>query len=201
MPDATAVVDTPAATGAAVVPPVVDTPATPSAAATEVTPPAAEAKPADAKPAEVVYEFKAPEGVELDKGATAEFMAIAKDLKLAPEAAQKVVDIAVGMQQRAAEAHTTQVAKWADETRADKELGGDKLPQTLAVAARALALGPPELKQLLNDSGLGNHPAVVKWAHAIGKALSEDKFVSSTGGAAGMPNPALRLYDKSTMNP
>jgi hypothetical protein len=135
--------------------------------------------------------------MELDKDATTAFTALAKEMKLAPEAAQKVVDIAAGMQQRAVEAHTAQVAKWADETKADKELGGDKLPQTLAVAAKALALGPPELKQLLNDSGLGNHPAVVKWAHAIGKALGEDRFVSS-GGAASSPDDAARFYPTMT---
>lgn len=132
--------------------------------------------------------------MELDKDATTAFTAIAKDLKLAPDAAQKVVDIAVGMQQRAVEAHHAQVAKWADETKADKELGGDKLAQTLATAQKALALGPPELKQLLNDSGLGNHPAVVRFMHTVGKALSEDKFMPSGRALAATGDMASRLY-------
>lgn len=181
---------------------VLDAPPTADTAAPPVAPPAAApaAAPAAQAPAaaEVAYEFKAPDGVELDKDATTAFTAIAKDLKLAPDAAQKVVDIAVGMQQRAVEAHTKQVAEWADQVKADKELGGDKLPQTLATAQKAMALGPPELKQLLNDSGLGNHPAMVRFMHAVGKALSEDRFVPSTGGAPSSPDDASRFYPTMT---
>lgn len=184
----TAVLDAPPADGTTVAPPVAPPAAAPAAA------PAAQAPAAAPAPAaEVAYEFKAPDGMELDKDAVGAFTTIAKDLKLAPEAAQKVVDIAVGMQQRAVEAHHAQVAKWADETRADKELGGDKLAQTLATAQKALALGPPELKQLLKDSGLGNHPVVVRFMHTVGKALSEDKFVPS-GGAVTTGDMASRLY-------
>lgn len=183
----TAVIDAPPADATAVAPPVAPPAAAPAAA------PAAQAPAA----AEVAYEFKAPDGMELDKDATTAFTAIAKDLKLAPDAAQKVVDIAVGMQQRAVEAHTKQVAEWADQVKADKELGGDKLPQTLATAQKAMALGPPELKQLLNDSGLGNHPAVVRFMFTVGKALSEDKFVPS-GGAVTTGDMASRLYPTMT---
>lgn len=190
----TAVLDAQPADTATVAPPVAPPAAAPAAAPAAQAPAAAPAPAA----AEVAYEFKAPEGMELDKDAVGAFTTIAKDLKLAPEAAQKVVDIAVGMQQRAVEAHTAQVAKWADEVKADKELGGDKLPQTLATAQKAMALGPPELKQLLNDSGLGNHPAVVRFMHTVGKALSEDRFVPSTGGAAASPDDAARFYPTMT---
>lgn len=173
-------------------------PVAPPAAAPAAAPAAQAPAAAPAPAAEVAYEFKAPDGMELDKDAVGAFTTIAKDLKLAPDAAQKVVDIAVGMQQRAVEAHTKQVAEWADQVKADKELGGDKLAQTLATAQKALALGPPELKQLLNDSGLGNHPAVVRFMHTVGKALSEDRFVPSTGGAAASPDDAARFYPTMT---
>lgn len=146
-----------------------------------------------AKEVEVAYEFKAPEGMELDKDSLAEFTTIAKELKLPADQAQKVVDIAVKREVARAEAHARQISDWADAVKADKELGGDKLPQTLAITKKALDLGPPELKELLNSSGLGNHPAVVKWAYAVGKALSEDTF------KGGQPPPAsgdmaTRLY-------
>lgn len=167
--------------------------------------PAGDGKPPEAKPDAVVYEFKAPEGMQLDKTALDEFTAVAKELKLAPEAAQKAVDVAVKMQQRQIEAHTKQVDAWAEEvstgkTADGKDLpehlrvpGGDKLPETLATCKKAMALGPPELKQLLNDSGFGNHPAIVKFMHTVGKALSEDRFIP--GGAPNTAgDPALSMY-------
>lgn len=93
-----------------------------------------------------------------------------------------MVDLAVKREAGRLEAHKTMVGEWAETVKADKELGGDKLDQTLATAKKAIDLGPPELKEMLNVTGLGNHPAVVKWAYTIGKALSEDRFVTGKAG-------------------
>lgn len=152
----------------------------------------AEGTKADA--AEVVYEFTAPEGVELDKASTEEFVAIAKELKLPKEQAQKVVDLAVKREQARAEAFANQVSEWEASVKADKELGGDKLPETLATCRKAIDLGPPELRDLLSSTKMGSHPAVVKWAYAVGKALSEDKFVTGGNGAKVNKDAAQVLY-------
>lgn len=163
---------------------------------TQVDPAAVKTDPAKdpAKPdAEITYEFKAPDGIELDKARVAEFTAIAKELKLPADAAQKVVDLAIQAEVKRAEAHATQVADWAAEVKADKVLGGDKLAESTAIAMKAIDLGPPELKDLLNSSGLGNHPAVFKWAHAVGKALSEDTFKAGQPPTA-TGDMASRLY-------
>ena len=154
-----------------------------------------ETKPADKQPGdEVKYDFKAPEGIELNQSQLEQFTALAKEMKLPAEQAQKVVDLAIKAEQARMEAHSKLVSGWADEVKADKEIGGDKLNENLATAKKALDLGPPELKALLNDSGLGNHPAVVKWAVAVGKALSEDKFVPAGQGAPAKGDAASRLY-------
>lgn len=145
---------------------------------------------------EVKYEFKMPEGIEADEKTLADFTKIARELKLKPEDAQKLVDLRSAAVAAAKEAHATTVKGWADAVKADKEIGGDKLTESLATAKKALDLAPPELKELLNDSGLGNHPALVKWAVAIGKALSEDTF--KTGGTAPLQTDnAKRLYPSS----
>jgi hypothetical protein len=133
---------------------------------------------------EVAYEFSLPEGIEADDASKEEFVAIAKELKLPKEAAQKVVDLAIKREQARTEAFAKQVQGWEDSVKSDKELGGDKLPETLATCRKAIDLGPPELRDLLSSTKMGSHPAVVKWAYAVGKALSEDKFV---GGGAGAP--------------
>ncbi|EDV9203259.1 peptidase [Salmonella enterica subsp. enterica serovar Monophasic] len=131
------------------------------------------------------YEFTAGEGVELDTEALKDFEPVARDLNLTNEQAQKLVDaypkILAGVQQRQAEAWQKQTEGWAEAVKADKEIGGDKLTANLSAAQRALEqFGDPELKEYLDSTGLGNHPALVKAFIKVGKAMSEDKVV--TGG-------------------
>lgn len=143
------------------------------------------------------YEFKAGEGVELDTEALKDFEPVARDLNLTNEQAQKLVDaypkILAGVQQRQAEAWQAQTEQWAADVKADKEIGGDKLTANLSAAQRVLdQFGTPELKTYLNDTGLGNHPDLVKAFVKIGKAMSEDGMV--TGKESGQRSAAEVLY-------
>lgn len=164
------------------------------------TPPAAAAdtKTDDTKALEPqvpeAYDLQMPEGVELDKVATDEFTTIAKELKLDQAAAQKLADIAAKQAQRQVEAHTALVESWVEQVKTDKDIGGDKLDENLSIARKALdTFGTPELRDVLNASGLGNHPAVIKAFVKAGKAISEDKFVA--GAAKGNDtDPAKKLF-------
>lgn len=152
-------------------------------------------KPAESNDAAIDYKFEAPEGVTLDEGDLAKFTEIAKELKLPQDQASKLVGLAIAREQARAEAFVKQVQTWADEVKADKELG---TPEALAVAQKAVELGPPELKDLLVSTGMGNHPLVVRWAYAVGKALSEDAIVTGkTGGNARPKTLEERLYGKA----
>ncbi|HBM2772467.1 peptidase [Enterobacter hormaechei] len=132
------------------------------------------------------YEFKPAEGQELDTAALEQFEPIARELNLTNEQAQKMVDlygtkIMPMVQKQQAEAWQKQTEGWAETVKADKEIGGDKLTANLSAAQRALEqFGDPELKEYLDSTGLGNHPALVKAFIKVGKAMSEDKVV--TGG-------------------
>lgn len=151
-------------------------------------------KKADEKQVPEAYEFKMPDGVELDKAAADEFSAIAKEMGLNQEQAQKVADVGAKMAQRHAEAHARQVEAWVGEVKADKEIGGDKLDENLGVARKALdAFGTPELRDLLNASGMGNHPAVIKAFYKVGKAISEDGFVKGSPPGAST-DPAKTMF-------
>lgn len=159
--------------------------------------PATETK--DEKPAEPAvpetYDLKMPEGVELDKAAADEFTVIAKELKLDQAAAQKLADIGAKMAQRQVEAHAQLVETWTQQVKADKEIGGDKLEENLGIARKAIdAFGSPELKALLNSSGLGNHPELVKLAYRVGKAISEDRFVAGAPNGNPSSDPAKKLF-------
>lgn len=151
-------------------------------------------KPADDKgtKAPESYDFKMPEGVELDTAAAEEFKGIAKEYGLTQEQAQKVADIGAKMVQRQAEAHQAQVQTWVDAVKTDKEIGGDKLNENLAIARKTIdTFGSPELKQMLNVTGIGNHPEIVKMAYKIGKAISDDGFVR--GGNTSSPRSAAEI--------
>ncbi len=143
------------------------------------------------------YEFKLPDGVQLDDKGTAAFSEVAKELNLTQEAAQKVLDkMGPVIAGRHAEALTQAKAQWVESAQTDKEFGGDKLPENLAVAKKALdAFGTPELRTLLNESGLGNHPELIRLMYRAGKAISEDKFVpAGSGSPNGAKDAANALY-------
>ena len=141
------------------------------------------------------YDLKMPEGVELDKAAADEFTAIAKEMKLPAEAAQKLADVGAKMAQRQVEAHAKLVESWTESVKTDKEIGGDKLAENLGIARKALdQFGTPELKDVLNMTGFGNHPAVIRAFYKIGKAISEDGFVKGSTPSAGATDIAKRMF-------
>jgi hypothetical protein len=197
MTDTTAVTSTPS--NDAGDPKTDSTTATPDST-TASTPPAAAAdtKTDDTKATEPVvpeaYDLQMPEGVELDKAAADEFTTIAKELKLDQAAAQKLADIAAKQAQRQVEAHTKLVESWVEQVKTDKDIGGDKLDENLGIARKALeTFGTPELRDVLNASGLGNHPEVIKAFVKAGKAISEDKFVAGAPKGSDA-DPAKKLF-------
>jgi hypothetical protein len=162
-----------------------------------------EAKTTEDKPqgAPEAYEFKAPEGAQFDEAVIGAFSEVAKELDLPQDAAQKVLDkMAPVIQARQSEQLSAAREEWAAATRADKEIGGDKLAENLALAKKARdEFTTPEFRDLLNKSGLGNHPEVIRVFVKVGKATSEDGFVA--GGGKTAPADARRLYSASNMNP
>ena len=75
-----------------------------------------------------------------------------------------------------------QIEQWAEQVKADKDLGTDA---SIGAAQKAMdKFGSPELKQYLNETGLGNHPELVRIFANIGKAMSEDGLVTGNSGGA-----------------
>jgi hypothetical protein len=70
---------------------------------------------------------------------------------------------------------------WVEEAKADTELGGDGFTKNIELAKRAIDRFGPELKQQLDETGLGNHPDFIRFAYRIGKAMADDSFVSTKG--------------------
>ncbi|MDZ7789729.1 MAG: hypothetical protein U5L08_04395 [Xanthomonadales bacterium] len=155
---------------------------------------------ADEPPEE--YQFETPEGVEMDEAVTEAYSEAAREAGLSQDKAQALLDkVSPIMAQRTNERIEAAKTEWTEAAQSDKEFGGDKLQENLGVAHKALeTFGTPELQELLNESGLGNHPEVIRAFYRAGKAISEDQFVNGqTRGAQG--GDARSLYSQSNMNP
>ena len=122
---------------------------------------------------------------ELDPEVLTAFGEVAKELNLPQEAAQKVLDkVAPVMQERQTKAVEQVKLDWANESQSDKEFGGEGLNDNLTVAKQSLdAFGTDSLKSLLQETGLGNHPEIIRFMYRAGKAISEDSYDGNSEGA------------------
>lgn len=156
------------------------------------------------------YEFTPPEGSNFDNEVIGELSSVAKELDLSQGAAQKLVDrLAPKIAERAAVAQQQAIdalqTEWRNMSSADKEFGGEKLNENLAVADKALnTYGTPELRALMKafdpvknptGMGLGNNPEIIRAFYRAGLNLNEDKFVpGGTRPVAATRDPATALY-------
>lgn len=142
---------------------------------------------ADKQGAPESYEaFTVPDGMQLDEGLIEAVSPIFKELNLSQEGAQKLIDAYNTKVQADNEADQTasanMISGWRDELMNDPEFGGVKFDENAAIANRAIkTFGSPGLIQMLQATGISNHPEMVKFAHKIGSLISEDGF---SGGAA-----------------
>jgi len=144
--------------------------------------------------------FKLPEGSSLDDGLAKEFEGVAREAGLDQGKAQKVVDLGAKLASKLQADITAKVEaaqkSWVDASKADAEFGGAKFDENLGTAKKAIAtFASPELTKLLNESGLGNHPEVIRLFWKVGQAISEDKLVA--GSKAPASNAGMFVYDKS----
>lgn len=124
-------------------------------------------------------DFTLPEGMEINAARLDKFAPIMKELGLDQAQAQTLVDAEVervqAQQEEAANAFTQQKQDWFDAAESDKEYGGDKFEQSSKLAGQAIdKFGTPELKKLMDDYGVGNHPEMVRFMYRVGKATQED---------------------------
>ena len=150
---------------------------------------------------EAYEDFTAPEGVQLDTTTVEDLKGLAKELNLDQGTAQKVADL-LGKQAQAKDtALASEISRvsneWVEQVKADPEIGGDKLNENLATARQAMeATTTPQLRALLQRTGLGNNPEVIRHFLKIAPAFAEDKHVPGGKAPAGSGKSAAQvLYD------
>ena len=137
------------------------------------------------------YEFAPPEGVEVDQSKIEVFGETAKELGLTQKQFQQLVEYDITRSAAALEDMSAQFSErinhWAEETKADKELGGESLDANLGLAKQAIdTFGSPQLAKLIDAPsadnpdglGLGNHPEVIRLFYRVGRAISESDLVT-----------------------
>lgn len=152
------------------------------------------------------YELTAPEGQEFDAASFEAVEPIFREIGLSNDQAQKLVaaygeKIMPALAERAKSQLETQAAatrkEWSDSFHNDPDLGGANKDRTLSDAARAFdhyGLKKGEgLRQMLDESGLGNHPDLIRFVARVGRDLDEGGF--ERGDVVTQPkSPEGKLY-------
>lgn len=145
------------------------------------------------------YELTMPEGIELDSNLLDKATPIFQELGLTNDQANKLGTMFAEHQVKMQEQYVSDWAKtqegWISDLKSDKDFGGSQFDSNVSVAKQAIErFADDETKQFLNETGMGNHPALIKMMNRIGKAISEDTF---EGGDGGQGKPSL--YPNSNM--
>jgi len=135
---------------------------------------------------EAYEDFTLPEGYEFAEEAKSNFTELAKANNLTQAEAQKFVDLAAkhtqDLQAQQAKQYEDVQKAWVDEIKKDTDFGGSNYEDTITRAKRTLnSFGSKALFDLLDRSGYGNNPEIIKLLARVDKELGEDQ---SAGGAS-----------------
>ncbi len=163
-------------------------------------------KAADAKDKSVPekYEVKVPEGMSIDNTMLDTMTPVFKDMGLTGEQVQKLVDAyaplvqsQVKVQQEAAIKEWQNTTNtWKEETK--KTLGPD-VAKEMSFAAKAIEKsGVKGLRELVDETGVGNALPLVQFFIWAGKQFSSDNFVDGSNRGVKDGGSLIDIYDHPT---
>jgi hypothetical protein len=134
------------------------------------------------------YTLSLPEGVEVDTKALEAIAPVAKQLGLSDKGmsliastyAEKVLPgVVEGFEEQIQRNIAATHKEWADQTmelvKTDPAFKGEPLSAVQQTAAKAIdRFGGDELRKFFDETGGGNHPAMVRAFYLAGSAISED---------------------------
>lgn len=171
---------------------------------------------ADADTSKPYEGLTAPEGFALDDDTMALATPLMREFGVADDKAQAFVEKAAPIMERAGtvaverfvqaqvDQHAQMKRDWAEQTRSDPEIGGAKFDESVAMAAKARdMLFPPSFVELLNATGYGNHPDMIRGLAMAGRQLAEDTVVVPSAIVTSAPKTlGTALYgDMKPVNP
>lgn len=156
----------------------------------------------EAKEKHAEFVLKLEEGSPLSDSDIDRISTLAKEKGLSEEDAKALVsgeEAAVSTYKDAQMQEVEDVrTSWVEESKSDKEFGGEEFDANMAVAKTAIdKYGSAEFKKSLEDTGFGNHPEVVRTFFRIGQAMANDKLVTAESTVGNKPSDADVLYPSS----
>ena len=166
-----------------------------------------------------VYEpFTLPEGVTLDKERSEKFTGLLSELEttgkvdhaLVQQFGQKAVDFHLAEVKRVSEeiqelyktSWERQKTEWKDSFLKDPEMGGNRFQTTVDSALTFIRThgGTPEqqteFRNLMEESGLGNHPAMIRLLANAGRVMSEGKPLAAQRPVSAVKSKIETMYGK-----
>lgn len=140
------------------------------------------------------YDFKMPEGMEVDAELVTGLEAFATENKLSGAEAQKIADMGISLLSKQQELRETQFneikAGWLESAKTDKEIGADVSKGKESLAARAFnTIATPEMKELVDHYGIGNHPEMLRMFYRLSSLMGDDGMqIPGTGAGLGNSN-------------
>lgn len=131
------------------------------------------------------YELTTKEGYTWDEATAAAVTPMFKELGLSNAQAQKLADYHMeAMQQfqqgQIAQYHKIQAAE-LEAAKADPEVGGARLQESLGFAAKAMdTYGGQEFRDALAAHGMANNVTMLRFLAKVGRELSGDRFMQGT---------------------
>lgn len=155
----------------------------------------------------VSYEpFTLPEGQTLDEAQLGAFKDLLGEHKAPQALGQSLVDLYFGEVNRIKtyqqEVWDRTQEQWMDQVRSDPELGGSRLETVAKTCGSVIErFGSNDLRDALTATGMGNHPAMVRFINKIGQFLGEGRPVPAAKPApAPPPSKAQRRYGGTSLN-
>lgn len=146
------------------------------------------------------YELKLADGSPLDPAVVAQTAELAKAKGLTQEQAAAVLAHGESLVSKHLEAVNATWQKqvnetWIAQVQADPEIGGQQFAASTESARQALAkFGSPALREALEQTGLGNHPELIRVFSKIGRAMAEDSIGGARKAPAAEKSTASLLY-------
>ena len=143
--------------------------------------------------------FELPEGLELPEPLREKAEPLFKEMNLTQEQAGKMAKFLAEDRKAGADAWVDYYKELADMSRADKEIGGDKLAETAGQARQLIEKfgrgeKGAEVIKIFEETGIGNHPAIIALLAKANRAMSEDKPSSGEPKTVAPQPPESRLY-------
>jgi hypothetical protein len=147
---------------------------------------------------EAYSDFEVPEDYGINNETLTDYQSWAKENNLTQDQAQAGVNMVTKMQEQQVAKWVEQQQTWVSEAKSDAEIGGEKFDQNISTAVKARdSFGTSEFSEMLDSSGLGNHPEMIRFLNRVGNAISEDSVIVS-GANVGQRSQENVLYPSMT---